>query len=229
MSRRLSAVAITVCCIASITASAQGQGQSAGGPRGTVLEISIVETTGAQPNEIAKIETARDELTRLIADGKARLISVLQVRTRTGESFSARLGERIPIQTATLPAMRTPDRTSRDAREPIQSHPVGIPQISYENSGLVVEGHTSGAGEGLLDIRLKIEMTGLDHSSGRLTPTFTQRTLTDVVRMKDSETVMLMGFVQPDGRKLSIAEIASGVSSPTRGGFVVLLTTKPVK
>jgi hypothetical protein len=196
-----------------------------------VLEISIVETIGAQPNEIAKLETTRDELSRLIAGGKARLIAVLQVRTRTGETFSARLGERIPIQTATLPAMRTPDRTSRDAREPIQSQaaPVGIPQISYENSGLVVEGHTSGAGEGLLDIRLKIEMTGLDHSTGRLTPTFTQRTFTDVVRMKDSETAMLMGFVQPEGLKLSIAEIASGVSSPTRGGFVVLLTTKPVK
>lgn len=232
MSRRLAVVALAICCLVSTTAaSAQSQGQSAAGTRGIVLEINIVETTGAQPNEIAKIETGRDELSRLIADGKARLIAVLQVRTRAGESFSARLGERIPIHTATLPAIRPSDRASRDAREPIQSQtaPVGIPQISYENSGLVVEGHTSGAGEGPLDISLKIELSELDHSTGRLTPTFTQRTFTDVVRMKDNETAMLMGFVQPEGRKLSIEEIASGVSNPTRGGFVVLLTTKPVK
>lgn len=231
MSRRLLVVALAACCLGSITVSAQSQGRPTTGSRGIVLEISIVETTGAQNNEIAKLETSKDQLNRLITDGKAKLVAFLQVRTRTGESFSARLGERVPIQTATLPAFRTSDRNSRDTREPFSSQAVsvGIPQIAYENTGLMVDGSSSSVGEGLLDLRLKIEMTGLDNSTGRLTPTFTQKTLTHVVRMKESETAVLMGFVEPAERKLSLEQIASGASGQTRDGFVVLLTTKPVQ
>jgi len=93
MSRRLSAVVLSVCFIVSITASAQSQGQSATATHGIVLEINIVETTGAQRNEIEKMETGRDQMNRLIAEGKARLFASLQIRTRTGESFSARVGQ----------------------------------------------------------------------------------------------------------------------------------------
>ena len=231
MSRRLSAVVLSVCCLVSITASAQSRGRSATRAQGIVLEINIVETTGVQHQELEKTEKGRDQLNRLIADGRARVIASLQVRTRTGESFSARVGQRVPIQTSTLQALSTTDRTSRDAGGPLQSQAasVAVPQIAYENSGLIVEGISTATGDGLLDIRLKIEMSGLDHSTGRLTPTFTQRTLTDVVRMKKSETAMLMGFIQPEVRKLSLEEIASGTLSPAVGGVVVLITTRPVQ
>ena len=212
----------------SLTASAQDQRPQAPKPHGVVLEISNVETIGVQQNDLTRIGTSKDELNRMIADGKARFLGFLQVRTRTGETFSARLGERVPIQTATLPAFRPTERNSRESTEPLQSQ-AGIPQVAYEHTGLSVEGASSAAGEDLIDIRLKIEMTGLDNSTGRLTPTFTHRTFTDVVRMKENETAILLGFVQPPGRNLSIEEIASGVSSPTRGGFVVLLTTKLVR
>ena len=189
MSRRLSAVVLSVCFIVSIAASAQSQGQSATATHGIVLEINIVETTGAERTEIEKMKTGRDQINRLIAEGKARLFASLQVRTRTGESFSARVGQRAP-------------------------------------TGVIVEGVSTAVGDRLLDIRLKIEMTGVDHTTGSLTPTFT---LTDLVSMKVSETALLMGFVQPEGRRLSIEEIASGTTNTARGGFVVLLTTKPVQ
>jgi hypothetical protein len=214
----------------SINGSAQNAGQTANANRGLMIEINIIETTGAQRSDIAKMENGGDQLNRIIAEGKARLTGVLQIRTRIGENFSARLGERVPIQSATLPTMRTYDRTSGPAREPnqTQSPVVGIPQVVYENTGLSVDGNTTASSDGLVDIRLKIEMTGLDHSTGTLTPTFTQRTFTDSVRMKESETAMLVGFVQPEGRKPSIDEIASGASRPARGGFLVLLITRPV-
>ena len=86
------------------------------------------------------------------------------------------------------------------------------------------------ASEGLFDVRLKIEMTGLDHSTGSLTPTFTQRSFTDVVRMKESETAMLIGLIQSETRSPSVEQIASGAPpKETRGGLAVLLTTKPVQ
>jgi hypothetical protein len=231
MSRRRSALALSVCSIISITVSAQSQGQSTPRAQEIVLEIRVVETTGARVNEIEKIEAGKNQLDRLISDGQARLVASLQVRTRTGQAFSARVGERIPIQMATLPAFRAPDRPSPNARQPLQSQgtSVGVPQITYENTGLIVEGMSTAAGEGLLDIILKIEMTGLDHSTGNLTPTFTQRTLNNVVRMKDTGTAMLMGFIRPAGPQLSIEQIASGLLNPGAGGFVVLLTTKPVQ
>jgi hypothetical protein len=231
MSRRLSAVVLSVCFVVSIAGSAECQGQSPTKTQSIVLEINIVETTGAQRNEIEKMETGRDQINRLIAEGKARLVANLQVRTRTSESFTARVGQRVPIQTAMLPSLRTTPN-ARDAREnlPSQGAAVAIPQISYENTGVVVEGIAYAAGDGLLDIRLKIEMTSIDHNTGNLTPTFTQRSLADAMRMKESDTAMLMGFTQPAaGLQLSLEQIAQGAKNAASGGFVVLLTTKPVQ
>jgi hypothetical protein len=227
MGRRLLVVALVFYCLVSIHSSVQAQ--TVPKPRGIVFELNIIETTGDPQKEISSLEAGADALNRLIAEGKAKLVASLQVRTRVGESFSARLGERVPIQTATLPAIRTSDRTPRDSGGSIQSQTVGIPQIAYENTGLALDGSSNGAGEGLLDIRLKVEMTGVDITSGRLTPTFTQRTFTDVVRMKESETAVLMGLVQPGGRQLSLEQIASGASRAARVGLLVMLTTKPVQ
>lgn len=232
MSRRLLTVLFMVCCAFAITASARGQGKSSTGARTIVLEVSIVATEGSQVNGIATTKAAREAVSRLIADGKANLIASLQVRARTGESFSAKAGQRIPIQTSTVPAFRTNERNSTDSRASLQSQGVsiGVPQIEYEDTGLVVEGVAMQADDGLLEIKLKIELIGVDQSTGRLTPTLTQRTLTDVVKMKDNETAMLMGLVQPAaGRPLTLEEIASGASKPATGAIVVLLTTKPVQ
>lgn len=228
MNRYLSTVVLFACFAASITGSAQGQAPSGIGAKGIALEISIVETDGVRVNELAKVPAVKEEVNRLIASGKARLIASLEVRTRTGENFSAKVGQRIPIQTATLPAVRTSERPPRDSREPLQSQGASIafPQIEYENTGLVVEGIAMPAGEGLMDIKLKIEVTGLDHSTGTLTPTFTQRTFSDGIRMKESESAMLIGFVQPASRSLSLEEIASGASKAAGSGLVVVLTTK---
>lgn len=231
MSRRLLTVLFFVCCVLSITVSARGQGKSSTGARAIMIEVSIVDTDGSRVNGFATTKAVKEEISRLIADGKANLIASLQVRTRTGESFSAKAGQRIPIQTSTA-ALRTNERSSTDSRELQQSQgtPIALPRIEYENTGLVVEGIAISADDALLDIRLKVELTGVDQSTGRLTPTFTQRTFTDMVKMKDNETVMLMGLVQPTGgRPLTIEQIASGASKPATGAIVVLLTTKPVQ
>jgi hypothetical protein len=204
MSRRLLTVLFLVCCAPAIAASARGQGKSTTGARTIVLEVSIVATEGSQVNGIATTKASREAISRLIADGKANLIASLHVRARTGQNFSAKAGQRIPIQTSTAPVFRTNERSSTDSRESLQSQGVsiGVPRIEYENTGLVVEGVAIQADDGLLEIRLKIELIGVDQSTGRLTPTLTQRTLTDVVKMKDNETAMLMGLGLPPVARL---------------------------
>ena len=168
------------------------------------------------------------QLGRLMNDGKARLLTNLQVRTRPGESFNARIGQRVPIQTATLPAFRANDRM-REPGQP-QTASVAFPQIAYENTGLIVEGTLTATRDGPVDIKLNLEVTGLDRSTGTLTPTFTQRTLAGVVRMKISDSAVLMGLTHPD-EPPSLSDIASGTGATrlSRGSFIVLLTTKPVR
>ena len=227
MSQRLSALLLSVCCVVSITVSAHAQSQSGIGAKSVVLEITIIETDGTRVNEVVRMKPGKDEINRLVADGKGKLIASLEVRTRTGENFSARVGQRVPIQTSTLPALRTNERNAPDSREPapIQTPSFAIPQIQYENTGLAVDGSATVVSDGLLDIKLKIELSGLDQSTGRLTPAFTQRSFTDVVRMKESETAMLIGLIQPSVRSLSLEQIASGGTNTVNSGMIVFLTT----
>ena len=227
MSRRLTAVVLSVCGILSITSSTRSQTRSATRIKGIVLEMSIIEMTGAPSDAIENMEKTKAQLGRLVSEGKARLVTNLQVRTRPGESFNARIGQRVPVQTGTLAAFQANDRIPEPGQP--QRASLAVPQIAYENTGLIVEGSLSATGDGLLDIRFNLEVTGLDRSTGSLTPTFTQRTLTDVVRMKISDTAVLMGLTQPGPPSLS--DIASGKDTTTlsRGSFIVLLTTKPVQ
>ena len=228
MSRRLRAVVLYVCVIVFLAPPTRSQELSATSIKGIVLEMSIIEMTGALADAVENLEKPKAQLGRLMNDGKARLLTNLQVRTRPGESFNARIGQRVPIQTATLPAFRANDRT-REPGQP-QTASVAFPQIAYENTGLIVEGTLTATRDGLVDIKLNLEVTGLDRSTGSLTPTFTQRTLRGVVRMKISDAAVLMGLTQPD-EPPSLSDIANGTGSTrlSRGSFMVLLTTKPVR
>ncbi|MFY9553889.1 MAG: hypothetical protein WAV20_24265 [Blastocatellia bacterium] len=228
MTRRLPAVVLSVCCLVSILGSVQGHAQSVGKGQGIGLEINIVEITGSQTDLLQKLEKNSDQLNRFVAEGKARLIAGLQVRTRAGESFNAIAGQRVPIQTATLPAFSANDR-ARGAGPQTQTTSFAIPQIVYEEIGLIVEGTSTVTSDGLLDIRLKLSMTSMDRSTGNLTPTFTQRNFSNAVRMKASETAMVVSLIQPEGRSPSLEQIAGGATNSARGALVVLLTTKPVQ
>ncbi len=222
---------MSVCCIASITTSVQGQGQAAARYQAITLEVTIVELTETQPDEIEKIERDSEELRRLMSESKAKIVARLRVRTRLGDNFSARVGQQGPIQTSVLPTFQTTEQMRRNPREPMQPQAatVGFPQIVYENTGLNVEGNASPAGDGKLDIRLKIEISAFDQSTGKLTPTITHRTLTEVVRLKEGETAMAMGLIQQEPPWSSAAPGASGPATLSRSSFVILLTAKPIQ
>lgn len=231
MSRRLSAVALAVCALVSIKASAQSQQQSATRIQEIVLEISIIEIPGAQPNALEKMGKTTDLLDGLISEGKARLITNLQMRTRTEESFNARVGQRLPGQTRIPPAFQENERIRNDLRAPVRGYPapLAVWEVAHGNIGFIVEGSSVAIRDGLLDIRLKLEVTALDYSVGSLgTPMPTKRTVMRVVRMKESETSVLMVF-QQDGPLSSYLQSGSDGTSAAPGRVFVLLTTKPVQ
>ena len=225
MSRRLLLVLLSACCcMASITRSAQGQVQAAARTQAITLEITIVELAGVQPDRIEEIERGGEEWRRLMSESKATILARLHLRTRLGEDFSAKIGQQSPIQTALL---QTPDQARRNTSEQMPAT-VGFPQMTWENTGLNVEGKAASGDDGKLDIRLKIDMSALDHSTGRLTPTIVRRTLSEIVRMKEGETAMVMGLILQETPWFSPTGAATGPAGLSSSSLVVLLTAKPV-
>ena len=232
MSRHLFAMILAVCFLVS-SAFAQARRQVASTNRGIVLEVNVVETSGYKSEEIDKIEK-RDQLSRLIAEGKLKVIASLQMRTRVGESFNATAGQHIPIQRATLPFYRqtegtTPDRRDTSRSQVFQGIAAGIPQIEYRSPGLTVVGNSTKAADNLLDLNLKVELSGVDRSTGSLTPSFTQLSCAGAIRMKESETAVLMNAIQQENRPRSIEEIADSTENKPPSRVMVIVTTRPVR
>ena len=231
---RLSILVLAVCCLFT-SALAQSRRQPASLSRGIVLEINVVQTDDTQSEQIDRIEKNKGQLNRLIAEEKLRIIASLRVRTRVGESFAAKAGHQVPVQTATLPIYRPTEGLPADRRDSssiqtFQGTSIGVPQIEYKSPGLTVQGNVTKAAGNLLDLNLKVELAVVDKSTGSLTPTFTQLSSTGALRMRESETAVLMNAVEPASRRRSIEEIAAVTEDQTRStSLVVIITTHPVR
>jgi hypothetical protein len=221
---KLYSIAIALVCLLATAVSAQ-ETKPVTRPveRTIVLDISMVEVNLSRTEDLEKIAKDKASLVALIAEGKARPVASLQMRTRSSEQATARIGQRVPVQTATLPAYNAPaDRQRRtsglqpgtDSNEVMVTNTgafpgAGTPQIQYENTGLNIDASPIIVAEGEVEIRLKIEMTGLDRTTGNFTPTFIQRTVSD-------ETLWPSPTTSPRAQP----------ADQSRGSFVVLLTAR---
>lgn len=215
MKRMLLVMTAVVCLCA--TASAQDQRpttQSA--ERTVIMDISVVEVKADRIDELERIVREKGRLDSMIEQGIARPTASLQLRARSGQEASTRVGQRVPIQAAALPAQRGD-----------QAHIVGaaIPTVQYENTGIVVNALPKILSGGQIEVSLRLELTALDQSTGSLTPTFLQRSLNDLVRVREGETAILLAVVQHAPLWPSAPQ-GSQVKDQPRGSFVVLMTAK---
>jgi general secretion pathway protein D len=146
--------------------------------------------------------------------GKAKLLASTQVHVLDNEANTVRIGQRVPIQTASLPTYNTGVSNSQLNRASNQAgvNPsdltlglnnafgLGIPQIQYENVGLNLD-ITPNVYEDDVQMKMKIETTSVDSSTGKFTPTFNQRTMSSVARVKDGQTTMVAGVSQNNQSK----------------------------
>jgi general secretion pathway protein D len=136
--------------------------------------------------------------------GKAKLLASTQVHILDNEKQNIRIGRRVPIQTASLPSYVNPSQTNNQNNQGSQflggNFGVGIPQIQYENVGLNIDMEPK-VFEDEVHMSMKIESTSLDLSSGRLTPTFNQRTMQSVARVKDGQPTLIAGVSQTEESK----------------------------
>jgi len=137
--------------------------------------------------------------------GKAKLLASTQVHVLDAEQNSVNIGQRVPIQTASLPTFTNVTDTTRNRgteQAGLSANQfttglggafgVGIPQIQYENVGLNID-LTPNVYEDEVQMKMKISTTSVDSSTGILTPTFNQRTLTSVARVKDGQPTLVAG------------------------------------
>lgn len=218
MIRVHAALAVLVCLLAG-TAAAQEPKID----RTVILDISIIEMTVARAEDMEAIAKDKQRLNSLINEGKARQVADLQMRSRSNETASVHIGQRVPVQTATLPG---PNRPRGDSNESGAVVGTGIPQIEYQQIGLGVVATPRIAASDQVDVRIRIDQTGIERSTGTLTPTFIQRTLQDFARVRAGETTLLFGFVQNQSIWLGAPPPAPAPANQTAGSFAVLLTAR---
>ena len=145
--------------------------------------------------------------------GKAKLLASTQIHVLDNEANTVRIGQRVPIQTASLPSYsNVSNQTAKQAANQSGvglndlslglggAFGVGIPQIQYENVGLNLD-ITPNVYEDDVQMKMKIETTSVDSSTGKFTPTFNQRTMSSVARVKDGQTTMVAGVSQNNESK----------------------------
>ncbi|HEY0405229.1 MAG TPA: secretin N-terminal domain-containing protein, partial [Pyrinomonadaceae bacterium] len=157
---------------------------------------------------------------------RSRLLASTQVHAFNGEESSARIGQRVPVQTAQTYPFGNFNNTPGTGGTGGTTGGVfsgGFPVIQYEPTGLTLKFTPQVFPN--LDVQVKMSIESKDIlGAGSLTPTFTERTLTGTARIQNNRTMMLASVAQDtqsNGRRglpiLSGLPILGRLfSSPTR-------------
>jgi general secretion pathway protein D len=118
--------------------------------------------------------------------GKARLLASTQVHVLDKEQHQIRIGQRVPVKTGSSTVLNL-GTTSIPTTTPST-----FDNIQYENVGLNIDMQPQ-VFEDEVQVKMKIESSSVDRSTGDLTPSFNQRTMSSIARIKDGQTTMIAG------------------------------------
>jgi general secretion pathway protein D len=121
------------------------------------------------------------------AKDNTKLIASTQVHAFNGEESTARIGQRVPVQTAqAYPFGVQTGQPAQGTNFPSG----GFPVINYEPTGLTLKFTPQVFTN--LDVQVKMSIESKDVLAGdTLTPTFTERTITGTARVQNNRTMML--------------------------------------
>ncbi len=130
----------------------------------------------------------------------AKLLASTQIHAFNNEESSARIGQRVPVQTAQAYPFGV--QTGTNPTNPTGFPTGGFPVINYEPTGLTL--NFTPIVFPNLDVQVKMKIETKDVSGAdSLTPTFTERTLNGTARVQNNRTMMLASVsteVQSNGR-----------------------------
>jgi general secretion pathway protein D len=172
-------------------------GSSPTGLNGTVSVAS--DSTGAMTLQTLRNLTQSDILFaglpslyyRLLkTDSHTRTLANPQLRTTDGVSSQARFGEQVPVPVTTF----TPFATGGTAQQPITS-------FNYQNVGVNIDITPRTHHDDDVSLTLKIAVTNISGTGFGGLPTFGNREINTIIRLRDGETNMLAGLIRDDERQ----------------------------
>jgi len=120
----------------------------------------------------------------LRTDGSSRLLANPQLRVTEGQTATARFGDQVPVPVTTFSAIAT----GGVAQQPITS-------FEYKNVGVNIDIKPRVHHDGDITLELKLEISSLGPAGYNDLPTFSNRTVTSVLRLRDGETSVLAGLI----------------------------------
>jgi general secretion pathway protein D len=169
----------------------------------TTAGVLLNSITGGVPTAAAAaLVIPSSVLTAFQSKNNGRLIASTKVHAFNGEESKARIGQRVPVQTA----QAYPFGIQTGTPNP-QSGSVfptgGFPVINYEPTGLTLSFTPTVFPN--LDVQVKMNIESKDVTGANtLTPTFTERTISGTARVQNNRTMLLASVsqdVQSNGRQ----------------------------
>ena len=163
--------------------------------------VNLAPLVGGIPTALAAaLVIPPSVLTAFQSKNNTRLIASTQVHAFNGEESQARIGQRVPVQTA----QAYPFGVQTGTATTTGGFPSGgFPVINYEPTGLTLKFTPQVFPN--LDVQVKMSIESKDVlGASTLTPTFTERTISGTARIQNNRTMMLASVaqdVESSGRK----------------------------
>ena len=163
--------------------------------------VNLASVVGGVPTAAAAaLVIPSSVLTAFQSKNNTKLIASTQVHAFNGEESSARIGQRVPVQTA----QAYPFGVQTSTGTTNNGFPTGgFPVINYEPTGLTLKFTPQVFPNQDVQVKMSIESKDVLGAS-TLTPTFTERTITGTARVQNNRTMMLASVsqdVQTNGRR----------------------------
>jgi general secretion pathway protein D len=147
-------------------------------------------------------------LTAFQRKNNTKLIASTQIHAFNGEESTARIGQRVPVQTAQAYPFGIQTGQASNAPGQFNFPTGGFPVINYEPTGLTLKFTPQVFPN--LDVQVKMNIESKDVLGAQTaTPTFTERTISGTARIQNNRTMML-------------ASVSTNVESRGRQGLPVL-------
>ena len=126
----------------------------------------------------------------LKSDTNTRVLANPQLRTSEGMPAQARFGERVPVPVTTF----APIATGGTPQQPITSY-------NYENIGVNIDITPRTHHDDDVTLALKVAVSSISGIGFGGLPTFGNREINTIIRLRDGETNMLAGLIRDDERR----------------------------
>src|ERR1041384_7600134 len=132
-------------------------------------------------------------LTAFQSKNNSKLLASTQIHAFNNEESTARIGQRVPVQTAQAYPFGV--QTGTNQTKPTRFPTGWFPVINYEPTGLTLKFTPIVFPN--LDVQVKMNIESKDVTgASTLTPTFTERTITGTARVQNNRTMMLASVSQ---------------------------------